>query len=270
MMFFHTAWHWNPIIIGMIAFLWGGYGYRSKFKSTAKAILFTTGCLLILIALAAPMGPAGAAPIFSMHMARHIILLMLAPPLVVAGLPTEMVKPFFERPYIKEASQVLLNPLVTWGLGVGSMWFWHIPALYNRSVAPGNFWIPAIEILSLIGIGMLYCWPILSPLKRFQLSPLKGIIYLFTACSGCSILGILIVFAHTGIYQTAFASGADQIWGLTRSVDQQLGGLLMWVPGCFIYLTGVLVLLVRWFSDTEAHTDKQPAQHKNPTITVHQ
>ena len=95
-----------------------------------------------------------------------------------------------------------------------------------------------------------------------RLSPPAGILYLFTACTACSLLGIILTFAPVSIcpvYQhpvdrLGILSTIRGDWGLTSDPDQQIGGLLMWVPMCAIYAAAILPQLARW------HSSPQPEQ----------
>jgi cytochrome c oxidase assembly factor CtaG len=77
--------------------------------------------------------------------------------------------------------------------------------------------------------------------------PPAGMVYLFTACLGCTILGILIAFAPAGVYLTTSLPGPLGEWQFAAPTDQRIGGLLMWVPGCLVYASGILGLLARWY-----------------------
>lgn len=262
-----SALQWNPLLLLSGGIMLWMYLHLTRYQLTCRTGLFTGGIVLAEIALALPMGPAAGEPLFSLHMARHVLLLMVAPPLMVAGLPEQGVRHFLRQHQLRSAAGTLLNPLAAWLLGVGIMWFWHAPVVFNSMVVQEGgevlqYGLMATESLSLLLIGLLFCAPVLFPLAEYRLPPLQGIVYLFTACWACSILGILITFASPGLYHTVFTGGETLVWGLSQQTDQQLGGLLMWVPGCIIYVTGVIVLLVRWFTrEDPAHgsVPKQPS-----------
>src|SRR6202030_496266 len=107
----------------------------------------------------------------------------------------------------------------------------------------------------------------LAPRDAERLSPAIGIVYLFTACTACSVLGIILTFAPVSIC-SVYQQPVDRFgmlgtirgqWGLTSDRDQQIGGLLMWVPMCLIYLTAILAQLVRWQSESVPHPEKSHA-----------
>jgi putative membrane protein len=117
----------------------------------------------------------------------------------------------------------------------------------------------AFQVLTLLAMGIFFWWPVFGPYARARLSPLAGIAYLFTACLGCTVLGIYLTFAPVGVC-SVYAHPVDRLgilslvrnhWGLSPALDQQVGGLIMWVPACSIYLTAILALLARWYGGAE-------------------
>jgi putative membrane protein len=127
--------------------------------------------------------------------------------------------------------------------------------------------VSVIQTISLLLMGSVFWWQVLAPRDAEGLSPLAGIVYLFTACVACSVLGIILTFAPTSIC-TVYQQPVDRLgilgtireqWGITSDRDQQIGGLLMWVPMCLIYLTAILVQLVRWQSDSAPLPEKSNA-----------
>jgi cytochrome c oxidase assembly factor CtaG len=106
-------------------------------------------------------------------------------------------------------------------------------------------------------MGSVFWWQVLAPRDAERLSPGAGIAYLFTACTACSILGIILTFAPVAIC-SVYQQPVDRLgllgtirgdWGLTSDKDQQIGGLLMWVPMCLIYLSAILAQLARWHAE---------------------
>ena len=104
-------------------------------------------------------------------------------------------------------------------------------------------------------MGVAFWWQILAPNEASRLSPLAAVIYLFSACLGCTALGIIITFAPVGVC-SVYMHPVDRLgmlatirneWGMTPERDQQVGGLLMWVPMCLIYLSAIFGQLARWY-----------------------
>ncbi len=120
-------------------------------------------------------------------------------------------------------------------------------------IHPGSI-LPALQSGSMLIAGMVFSWPVFGPVEKFHIHPLSGIIYLFTACISCSLLGLLIAFAPPDTYLTAMRTmqtGKNETgpWIITETDDLQAAGLIMWVPCCLIYLSGIFYLLSRYFNE---------------------
>lgn len=223
-------------------------------KSYAKKKFLFSTLLLLAICLFSPLQILSSHYLFSSHMMVHVILLLCVGPLLALSLPAEskQFQPLFE--FFKR------YPFASWLTGIGIMWFWHIPIVFNSVMSSMHRSITSvIEPFSLIIAGILFSAPVIHPNKEYRIDPLSGVVYLFTACIGCSLLGLLITFAPLGTYQH-FLSMHDsyrlnqtilQDWKITQSIDQQAAGLIMWVPCCLIYVTGAMYLLVHWFKQKE-------------------
>ena len=113
-----------------------------------------------------------------------------------------------------------------------------------------------MQLASLVLAGAAFAWPILAPNPARRLAPGPAIAYLVTGCIGCTSLGIWITFSPVevcpGFFRVADPSGLLQLvrggWGLDPRLDQQLAGLLMWVPACLCYLGGVLYVVGRGYA----------------------
>ena len=144
------------------------------------------------------------------------------------------------------------------------MWLWHIPSLLHSVMTSPS--LKVIHLISLLILGFIFNWPVFSPVAWRKISPLQSVLYLFTACVGCTILGILITFAPAGLYTQYFIGSNKTIidllhqnWGISAATDQQAGGLIMWVPACIIYVTDSLITLAKWYR-TPATIDSESAK----------
>ena len=146
------------------------------------------------------------------------------------------------------------------------MWLWHARPLCNAAVS--SHFVGALQISSLLLLGGIFWRQILAPREEERISPPGAVLYLFSACVACSILGILITFSPVSVCPIYAQPQADHLgimnliqanWGLTPEKDQQVGGLLMWVPMCLIYVSAIVAQLARWFASpvaTRPVTDK--------------
>jgi cytochrome c oxidase assembly factor CtaG len=244
------------VLISALAVL-AGYGLVTGFKSTKLSVLFIAGIILYVLALISPLDFLGRTYLFSTHMIQHILLLLVVPLLLLLGIPKSLAEKALKIEPIGYVMKVLGNPIIAWFLGVGAMWVWHLPSLHDSVLANDNLYIA--QQISFVFIGLIFWWPVFAPVEARRLSPLVSTLYLSSACLGCTILGMLITFAGAGLY-AAYMNPVDTIGilplirgelCLTPGVDQQIGGLTMWVPGCLIYLTASMVTLARWYGAPE-------------------
>jgi len=253
--FLISAWDWNPWVIAICLASVLFYGARQQFHFTRKIGGLLAGLAVFFLTLVSPVDALANGYLFSAHMLQHLLLLLVVPPLILLSLPSAPVPDRFQNGRWKWLNWILRHPAATWFLGVGGMWLWHAPALCNAAVT--NEWIHRLQYASLLLMGFAFWWPIIGPWHRQWLSPLAGIIYLFSACLGCTVLGIIITFAPVEVC-SIYLHPADRLgilpliqdqWGLTPAKDQQLGGLLMWVPACLIYFCGIFGLFARWHGE---------------------
>lgn len=258
-----SYWHFDSITLGFVVLLCLLYLYALRFKLKKCSVYFFTGILLLLVCVASPLHFIGEHYLFSAHMTAHVLLLLIAAPLMIAGIPEEN---RFKKGLIKLSEILSKKPFVSWLAGVSIMWFWHIPYIFNQlfvmhDMSHGSAHSMSafmyIHMLSLLMAGIIFSWPIINPYPQYRLASLAGVLYLSSACVFCSLLGLLITFAPVGTY-TNYIGTMDAYgylpmirnsWGISAAADQQMGGLIMWVPCCFIYLSASMYLLIKWFDN---------------------
>ncbi len=252
-----TTWNMEPwVLISALALL-VGYGIATGFKLTKLSALYICGVVILVLALVSPLDYLGRTYLFSAHMIQHILLLLVVPLLLLLGIPKAVAERALKIEPIGSIMRVLGHPVIAWFFGVGAMWVWHLPSLHNTVIANDSLYIA--QQISFVFIGMIFWWPVFAPVESRRLSPLVSTLYLSSACLGCTILGMLITFAGAGLY-AAYLNPVDSIGilpllrgelCLTPGVDQQIGGLTMWVPGCLIYLSASMVTIARWYGAPE-------------------
>lgn len=258
----------TPMLIIAILFLaiWSIYLVKNNEPSLKHWGYLGAATLLLLLALLSPITLL-AESYFSFHMLQHILMLMLIPPLLWLSIPIKEKAP---PAWIKR----LKMPATSWIGGVGLMWILHFPYFFNTLFSPNyglcsgqsisspflQEWLHPLHLLVTLLIGLWFVFPILSPWKSLRINPLSGIGFLVSACTACSLLGIIITFAPVGTFDgyalipdpsSSLRNIVQNQWGLTAQLDQQIAGLTMWVPGCFIYLSGSLYLVNEWFMERE-------------------
>jgi cytochrome c oxidase assembly factor CtaG len=252
-----SAWDWEPSVVAGCAALLLAYFAALRFRFPKVAWYFTAGIIVLLLALVSPLDTLGDTYLFSAHMLQHILLILIVPPLLLLGMPRDLAQRVLRRPHVGRAERVLSRPVLAWTLGVGTMWLWHWPPLYNATLA--NEVIHIAEHLMFLVTATIFWWPVIGPIEEFRLSPLRAVVYVFSACVAHTVLAILLTFSPLGMYP-AYLQPVDTLnilpllrdrWGLTPRADQQWGGLLMWVPACLVYLSVLLATLARWYRTPE-------------------
>jgi len=244
--FLLSAWKWNPGVL-----MAGGAvlaAYVAAFRCNRRIGWFAAGVGVFLLTLLSPLDALADGYLFSAHMVQHILLLLIVPALLLLGLPLS--QSLAARP------RWLGHPLVGWAAGVGAMWLWHASALCNA--AASSHPVQVLQTVSLVALGSVFWQQILAPREEERLSPPGAVLYLFSACVACSVLGIIITFSPVAVCSIYSMPPTDRLemlptiragWGFTPDRDQQIGGLLMWVPMCLIYLSAICAQIARWFAE---------------------
>ena len=251
---------WSPVwlVAAAIAILYGRY---PGWTSLSKTLCLISGLSVLVFAFVSPLGVLADGFLFSAHMIQHLLMLLVVPLCLVLSLPPSAARathsvPIDDGSLRQKMRRVITSPIAGWLLGLGAMWFWHVPAFC--SAATENYMIGVVRTGTFLASGLLFWWPIYSPLKQARLPASSAVVYLFSACLGCTLLGIYITFTTITVCP-AFASPHERLAimialhdaGMTASVDQQLGGLLMWVPPCSLYVAAIVSVLCRWYAVDE-------------------
>jgi putative membrane protein len=234
------SWDWEPSVVIGCATLAIAYVALFRNRGLQHAPFFLTGVVLLLLDLVSPIDTLADRSLFSAHVLQHFILALVIPPLLLLGLPV------FELGVFSKLERAIGQPPVSWLLGVGVMLAWHIPVLFNAALASDGLHV--FQHLSFLVTGVIFWWPILTPLQNRRLAALAAISYLFSACLCCSLLGAFLTFGPVGLYPAYLNPPVPNPFGLDPKSDQQLGGLLIWVPGCFVYLSAILATVARWYA----------------------
>ncbi len=220
--------------------------------SRLQVAAYWLGWLSLALALLSPLDVLGGT-LFSAHMVQHEVLMLLAAPLLILGrplgpfiwaLPTSWRRPaatVCSATGLQATVRLLSIPVVAWTVHAAALWIWHVPALFQAALR--NEAIHTVQHLSFFISALLFWWALLRPRAGGQHYG-TAVIYVFTTGVHSSLLGALLTFASTAWYP-AYRDTAP-LWGLTPLEDQQIGGLIMWVPGGFVYLVAALALLGMW------------------------
>jgi cytochrome c oxidase assembly factor CtaG len=227
-----------------------------------EAACFALGWLTLVAALVSPLHPWGSV-LFSAHMVQHELLMLVAAPLLVLGRPVIAMLKAFPAHIARGASRwttasswrrfwgFIVNPFVAWAIHAAVLWIWHIPALFDAT--NGNDFIHALQHLSFVASALLFWWAVMHDRHR-AIGYGAAVLYLFTTAIHSGLLGALITFAPVVWYPSYLQTTAS--WGLTPLEDQQIGGLIMWVPACLSYIIAGLALFAAWLRDSEGRVER--------------
>ena len=252
-----TAWDWEPSVLIGCVILAVLYWRLARPRRMSHVFLFFAGDAILLLALVSPIDTLADDYLFSVHMVQHLLLILIVPPLLIAGLSREFTERLLQNRAVARIEAFCAKPVIAWSGASLSLAFWHIPIFYNAALAHESIHI--VEHLIFLITAAMFWWPLLTPAVESRLSAGKSIAYLFSAAMINTFLGILISFAPLGIYP-AYMHPNDSLgalsliretWGVSAQADQQLGGLLMWVPAGLIYFTAIVATVARWQSQAE-------------------
>ncbi len=262
--FWLTQWNLDPSILIGTALIIGGYLYaiglvrrRYNFEKATRGQVFAflLGMIIMFLALVTPLDELGDSYLFSAHMVQHLLITMVGPPLLLLGTPEWFLRPVVRNPALFRIAKFMTMPIICFTLFNVDFWLWHAPPLYDATLE--NETIHIIEHLTFIIFGVLNWWPMFSPSKDLPRLPLPGqVLYLFLSGMPTVALGAGLTFLPP-LYPPYIT--APRVWGISPATDQQLGGLIMWIPGNILYIVIMSALFIRWMQQQEA---KQAAQER--------
>lgn len=263
-----TRWNFDPELILPVALLTGLYlrglrvwRDRSRDHPRWRTACYLLGMALLLAAVETPLD-ALAEHHFSAHMIQHELLMMFVAPLILLGAPTtpvlrgvprvvrrRLVRPVARRREAAFAWRALTHPLTALAAFTAILWAWHLaPGWYDAAVRDGL--VHDAQHLSFALAGALIWWCVIDPRPlRARLGYVGRMGFLVVASTPKSFLGALIVFAEEPLY--GFWNDAPPILALTPLEDQELGGILMWVPSQMMFLLAVGLVFAVWARKSE-------------------
>ena len=257
------------LVILVIAFTYVVGLWRLRWRTTVqpvatgRTVLFVLGILALLLALVSPIA-AYSQDLFYMHMIQHLLLLMAAAPLLLLAnsmpvfmwsLPKEArhkVGTLMTRDgFLRQILVPVANPKIALPLYFVTIWAWHVPLAYDAALNNGV--VHYLEHLTMFGAATIFWWVIIgaAPLRSRIGYPVRTL-YVLLATIINTPLGIFITFSDGALY--SFYRNAPGHWGISLVQDQQLGGLLMWIPGNMMFLVALTVLFFVWAERDERST----------------
>jgi len=269
------AWPVEPLaVLGVEVtaglYLWGGSrrthvgrGPIAWGPSQWRTTAFFSGLAVILVALDSPLETL-ARQLFWAHMTQHLLLIMVAAPLLVIGapglqiwrgLPLSIRRPLarmaFKHPsmrWIRGCFSLATGPIAAWLLSSGNLWLWHWPLAYDLTLR--DHLVHHLEHTLFLGLGIVFWAQVIDqPPFRCRMSQIKRVAYVFLAAIQAWALAIVLGYAPTPYY--AYAHLPWRPGGITALTDQQLGAGIMWVPGSITYAILIIVCCYLWLRDED-------------------
>jgi cytochrome c oxidase assembly factor CtaG len=262
-----TSWRLDPPVVVEI------FGIGLVYVEAARRLKIGAGfprsrerCLLaglavVFLALDGPID-AGASGLLSVHMVQHMLLTMVAAPLIVLGAPVTLAlrasSPGTRRRILvpilnSRMARILANPLVAWSLLFVVLWASHLTSLYEAAML--NRGLHALEHVAYLGTAVLFWWPVvgLDPIPP-RISHPARILYLFLAMPPMAFLGLAIYSSDHLLYPYyATVPGATIASALA---DQHLAGAIMWEGGVFVVVPALALVLLDWMRRDEREAER--------------
>ena len=207
------------------------------------------GALLVLLgSLNGPMHDLSGYYLFSVHMVQHLLLTLLFPPLLLLGMPGWLLQPLVRPPAVRRVARVLTHPVVAAGVFTVTIAVWHLAPYYDLMMR--NHDVHILTHLMFMVTATLLWWPVISPIPELpRLGYGLGMLYLFLVGIPMQLVAAMITLTDSVLYP--WYAAAPRTWNLTPLEDQQLGGLLMWVPGNLWMFLAIGVLFFVWARESE-------------------
>jgi putative membrane protein len=259
-----SAWNLHPVLLGGLVLTawayWRGQtsGPRRPID-TWRARCFTAALVALGLALLSPLDALSGA-LASAHMVQHLLLLLVAAPLLALSAPSSAILRGSPLALRRASGRwrrrlglthgnlgVLRHPAAVWLLSVGVIWFWHAAAPYDATL--DNQLLHVLEHASFLITAVLFWQVVVGVRGAARVSGGLGVLLVFAMAMQSVFLSVLLTFARTPWYSGYATTTAP--WGLDPLTDQQLAGVIMWIPAGGIYLVVALALLVAWIRATE-------------------
>lgn len=253
------AFHLHPDVLLLVVAIGGGYIWALRRVGPSKVhpiervvtrrqvIAFAGGVLAILVSASWPIHDIAEGRLYSVHMLQHLLLSLVAPPLLLIGTPAWLLRWILGKRGIAIA-RFVTRPLIALVLFNGVIAALHIPAVVELAATSEIFHLGAHTVLVLTAFCM---WsPVLNPLIELpKLSYPARMVYLFLQSLVPTVPASFLTFGHTVMYRV-YAEG-PHLWGISPLTDQRTAGLLMKLVGGFLLWGIIAWYFFKWFMTEE-------------------
>ncbi|HEX7090919.1 MAG TPA: cytochrome c oxidase assembly protein [Longimicrobiales bacterium] len=245
------------VLVGCLLFAWlylwavGPLRRRHGWGEPAGAgrvTAFLAGTAILFLSLNGPIHDLSDNYLFSAHMVQHLLITLAVPPLFLIGTPPWLLRPLLRPGPLRTAAGFLTSPFVAFTIYNVVFAGWHFPAAYDLALV--NHDVHIVQHLSFIAAAVIMWWPIAGPVQGLsRLSSPLQLLYIFALGLPMSIVAAFISLSSSVVYD--FYAEVPRIFGISALEDQQIGGLIMWVPGMIVFWCAMTIVFFRWAAREE-------------------
>ncbi len=223
------------------------------------------GLAVILLALASPIERYDTT-LFSVHMIQHLLLVMVAAPLLVMAAPVTLLlrvsTPGARKRWIlpvlnSRPARVLSTPVVAWGLFAAVMWWTHFSPLFDAAL--DDPLVHRLEHMLFISTALLFWWPVIgADPNPHRMGHPGRIFYLALGMPLSSLLGLVIFSARVPLYE--HYQTLERTWGFSPMEDQAWAGGIMWVLGDLVFVIALVLAVSLWLRHEEREGERVDAR----------
>lgn len=203
---------------------------------------------MLFLALVSPINVVSDNYLFSIHMLQHVLLTLVAPPLMVRGVPHWLIRPLLRPDWAFKTARTITHPIGAFLAFNIVFSVWHLPALYNASLTYNL--VHVTEHVMMIGTAMIMWWPLTSTMPELpRVSYPMQMMYLFGLSVAQLIVFGALTFAGEPLYQHYV--DAQRITSISALADQQIGAIIMKIGGGLLFLGLLVVTFYRWYGIEE-------------------
>ena len=213
-----------------------------------QVLAFVLGLAALFFSLNGPLHDLSDDYLFSAHMVQHLALTMVVTPLLIAGTPGWMLRPALRSRAVAAVARAITTGPAAFAIFNVTIIVWHLPPLYNYALEHHPLHI-VMHLCFLVASTIMW-WPVMSTMPELpRLSYPKQMLYLFLMSLPMTAVAMIITYSSTVLFP--FYAGAPRVWALSPLQDQRLGGLIMWIPGGFVFIGVLSVAFFRWVREFE-------------------
>lgn len=258
------VWNAHLDVVALCVLLEGFYLYavtqlRERLSDAGRVkrsqvVLYSLGVLSLYAAAGSPLHDLSENYLATAHMLQHVILTLIAAPLLLAGIPGWLFQALLRTPGVMPVAKWLTHPVVTFSVFNAALLLIHLPGTVDLQLRVHYFHL--LMHIVLVGTGLIMWWPILSPIPELpRLKPPMQMVYLFLQSLLPAVMASFITFSNSVVYD--YYAQAPRIWHLSAIDDQQIAGGTMKLLGTTILWTYMSVVFFRWYNQ-EQRDEREP------------